>query len=143
MYPLRAWILGLVMLTGAACTPREQPEPAGGGPLLLSVQAAPSADRVRFTLQVTNTAEAPVRLSFASGQSFDFIVSRGGVEVWRWSSENMFTQALRSETLGPGETVTHDAVWIPGSRLPGEYSVVGVLTSSDHPARQEARFRIE
>jgi hypothetical protein len=91
---------------------------------------------------VTNTTEGPLDLTFPTGQSFDFVVSDGGREIWRWSAEQMFTQAIRHEQLGPGETQRHEATWEPPPGVEGELLVRGVLTASDHAVEQSARFRI-
>jgi Intracellular proteinase inhibitor len=138
--------LAYVAIVLVGCSPAEVGTPGGAPgapPLLPSVQARAFAqDSVTFTLQVTNTSSQPVELNFNSGQSFDFIVSRGQQQVWRWSDEQMFTQALRLERLGPGETLTHSATWRPGPAR-GDFNVVGRLTSRDHPAEQAATFRVE
>jgi len=57
-------------------------------------------------LMVTNTGNNTERIDLRSGQRYDFIVSRDGREVWRWSADKMFTQALTTITLGPDETIT-------------------------------------
>ena len=129
----------------AACAPAEPGEaaaPAGSG-LLASVQARALGDSVQFTLQVTNTTTSPLELAYSSGQSFDFAVSRAGEEVWRWSREMMFTQALRTETLAAGATETHTATWTPPVGAGGEYTVTGELTARNVRASQSASFRLE
>lgn len=132
-----------VVLLLAACS---FGAPIGGGgevqDLLPSVQASAVDGRVEFTLQVTNTTDRPIELRFNSGQSYDFRVLDGGEEIWRWSSDQMFTQALRSEELTPGGTLTYHAEWEPGEARSGELTVVGTLTSSSHPVEQSARFRL-
>ncbi|HEX8903853.1 MAG TPA: BsuPI-related putative proteinase inhibitor, partial [Longimicrobiaceae bacterium] len=90
-----------------AAAPAPSPAPGDGaagetsGPLASSLQIQATADGVAFSLAVTNSTQRPVTLEFRSGQTYDFGVSDGGREVWRWSADRMFTQALRSETLGP------------------------------------------
>jgi len=141
------WLaLAAVALVGCTThepTPGEPTHSAAGGALLASVKATPFPDSVHFVLQVTNTSAAPVTLNFSSGQLFDFMVSRDGREVWRWSAERMFTQALRSERLDAGDTRTYTAAWRPSPRTPGEYVVAGVLMATNQRVRQETRFRIE
>jgi hypothetical protein len=141
--------VGIAMLWGCAPPePAANPEgPATGAaqasPLLASVKATTfAADSAVFSLQVTNTAAAPLELSFSSGQSFDFVVLRGTQEVWRWSGDQMFTQAMRSETLGPGETRTYTATWAPTPRTSGEYTVRGRLTARNVRAEQATQFRL-
>lgn len=128
------------------CSPAEVGNPGAtpSSPVLLSSLQARTfgTDSVTFTLQVTNTSSQPLELSYNSGQEFDFIVSRGQQEVWRWSSDRMFTQALRSETLASGETRTYAETWVPGSAR-GDFIVVGRLAARNHSAEQASSFRIE
>lgn len=136
-------IWAVVLLALAACTTHEAAGVAdGNAPLLASVKATPTADSVRFVFQVTNTGTSPLALRYSSGQSFDFVVSRDGREVWRWSADRMFTQALRDATLAGGETLQFEAAWRPEPGLPaGEYTVTGELTAQPG-ARQRATFRL-
>ena len=135
-------IAALALLAGCA-----QPEPAaapgGGSPLLASVHATTfGSDSAVFSLQLTNTAATPLRLEFSSGQQFDFVVLRGAQEVWRWSGDRMFTQALQSEALAPGETRTYTATWAPLPGSAGEYTVRARLTARNAPIEQTTSFRL-
>ncbi|HEX6746583.1 MAG TPA: BsuPI-related putative proteinase inhibitor [Longimicrobium sp.] len=141
----------LVLLTACPASPREAQAPApdgggsgaGAGPLVSSLQIQPGADAVVFTLAVTNATRAPVTLEFTSGQSYDFVVGDGGREVWRWSAERMFTQALRSETLAAGETRTWREAWRPDQSLRGrELTATARLVSSSHPLARTQSFRL-
>lgn len=142
---MRCWWVGVVALGLAAilagCAPRQQMT-ATGGPLLPSLQAYTSGDEVSFVLQVTNVTEAPLALNFRSGQSYDFEVRDGERVVWRWSDDQMFTQALRRETLPPGESLRYTATWRPPATLRGEFDVAGRLTASDHPLQQAGRITL-
>ncbi|MFL5538719.1 MAG: BsuPI-related putative proteinase inhibitor [Longimicrobiaceae bacterium] len=138
----------------AACTPPPASAPAsaagseGGGaaagdPLATTLSVEPTADSVRFLLQVTNATQGPLTLEFRSGQSFDFSVSDGGRTLWSWSADMMFTQALRSETLAAGETRSFDAAWRPPAELRGRtLTATGRLTSSNHPVMRTQAFRL-
>lgn len=130
-----------VLLVCLACAPKGAPAPAAE-PLLASVQANTTGDSVHFVLQVTNTSTAPVELNFSSAQRFDFSVERDGRNVWTWSADRMFAQALGTETLAAGETRRYEATWRPGPGTSGEYVVTGTLTSSDHGVEQSTRFRL-
>jgi len=138
----------------AACVPAQPAAPAspagseGGGasagePLVTTLSVEPTADSVRFLLQVTNATQAPLTLEFRSGQSYDFVVSDGGQTVWSWASDMMFTQALRSVTLASGETKSYAETWRPAASLRGKtLSVTARLTSSSHPAARTQAFRL-
>jgi hypothetical protein len=134
-------LAALTLLT--ACAAREPAAAPEGSPLLASVKAATfGADSAVFSLQVTNTAAAPLPLDFRSGQEFDFVVLRGTQEVWRWSGDRMFTQALRTDTLAPGETRTYSATWAPVTGSTGEYTVRAVLAARNVQVEQTTSFRL-
>jgi hypothetical protein len=133
-------VLALWLAGCAAGAPA--PTPSAAPPLLATVQVGTFPDSVHFVLQVTNTTDRPIELAFGSGQSFDFAVRRGDRELWRWSADRMFTQALRSETLAPGDTKRYDAGWIPGAGASGEYTVTGTLTDREYRVAQSATFRL-
>ncbi|HEU4556466.1 MAG TPA: BsuPI-related putative proteinase inhibitor [Longimicrobium sp.] len=138
-------------LFAAACRPpaaAPAPSPAGdaagsGGPLVVTLQTDAAADSVRFTLQVTNSSQQPVALQFSSGQSYDFSVADGGTVVWHWGGDMMFTQALRTETLAPGQTRSWSESWRPAASLKGRVLVAtGRLTSTSHPVERTQTFRL-
>ncbi|MGH7458038.1 MAG: BsuPI-related putative proteinase inhibitor [Longimicrobiaceae bacterium] len=128
-------------LAFAGCGPVNHTPAPAGGPLVGSLQVTPLENRVDLTLLITNVSEQPVELTFRSGQSFDFEVSRGGREVWRWSAERVFTQAIRQETVAAGETLRYRASWRPPAGAAGEYRVTGRL-SADYPLEQSSTFRL-
>lgn len=147
--------VAIVLLAAVgACTPRERaPEPPtteaprmsdspNASPLVSSLQVESDADSLHFLLQVTNASAAPVQLTFRSGQSFDFVVLQDGRELWRWSADRMFTQAIRNVTLAPGETRTYDASWSPPSGTSGDLIVQGVLTAQEHRVEQQTEIRL-
>ena len=92
-------------------------------------------DRVPLTLTVTNTTEKPKTLRFNTGQRYDFVITRAGREVWRWSSGKAFIQTLGSITLQPKETLRYHETWsqvddkqfhVPA----GEYDIKGILMTT-------------
>lgn len=136
------WLTALTGLMGCA-TVEDGSERMDLADLLPSVQAAAQGDSVEFLLQVTNTTGSAVDVVYPTGQSFDFVVSdSGGREVWRWSADRMFTQAVRAEELAPGETITHSAVWWAADQPRGEYSVLGTLTVADRAVQQRTEFTL-
>jgi hypothetical protein len=148
-----ALALAAMALIAAACRPPAAAAPAphssagdaagGGGPLVTTLQTDASPDSVRFTLQVTNTSQAPVTLRFASGQSYDFVVTDGTARVWHWGGDMMFTQALRAETLAPGETRGWSETWRPAASLRGHtLTATARLVSTSHPVERTQTFRL-
>ncbi|HEX7242136.1 MAG TPA: BsuPI-related putative proteinase inhibitor [Longimicrobiaceae bacterium] len=127
----------------AACAPNgSMPASAPNGSLVSSLQVETTPGSVRLALQVTNAGSAPVPLEFASGQTHDFVVLQGDRELWRWSADRMFTQALRTETLGAGETRTFDATWTPPAGTRGDLVARGFLTARGERAERQTVFRL-
>lgn len=148
MPPLRAVLMLAALAAAAACTPAAPRDDtpssasAGSGPLASSLSVQPAGDSVRLALQVTNTTSAAVEVEFRSGQTHDFVVRRGGEELWRWSADMGFTQALQTVTLAPGETRTFAETWRPAPGTSGTLTAVGRLTSSSHPVERTTEFRL-
>jgi intracellular proteinase inhibitor BsuPI/copper amine oxidase-like protein len=124
-------------------------QPAGGVQLRLTSDrpAYPASAPVVLTLTVTNAGRAPVTLQFSSGQKYDFEVRRAGQVVWRWAAERMFTQALTSMTLAPGERKTFTETWKQvgndGQAVPaGSYEVVATLTTMEKPQPRSAALTL-
>jgi hypothetical protein len=138
-------LVGLAAVAACAAQRTTSPDAAGqaGAPLVSSLQVEQYDDSVALTLQVTNASAAPVALTFPTGQSYDFLVEHAGREVWRWSGDQIFTQAIRIETLAPGQTERFQATWHPA---PGEstkdFTAVGFLTAQEYRGEQRARFRL-
>lgn len=135
----------------AACTPSPASAPlpspgddaAGAGALVTTLQTSATPDSVRFTLQVTNGSSAPVTLQFSSGQTYDFAVADGGATVWSWAADRSFMQALRSETLAPGETRSWSETWRPAASLRGHtLTATARLASTSHPVERTQTFRL-
>jgi hypothetical protein len=112
--------------------------PAPGSGLLLGL----TADRktyavgapVRLTMSISNPARPTITLQFSSGQHYDFEVRRGRETVWRWSAGRMFTQALTTLTVGPGERRVYSETWNQrdnnGQPVPaGTYTAIATLTT--------------
>ena len=148
---MRFAFAALALLAACVPQPAAPASPAGsegggattGEPLVTTLSVEPTADSVRFLLQVTNATQAPLTLQFRSGQSYDFVVADGGRTVWSWAGDMMFTQALRSETLASGETRSYTETWRPAASLRGKtLSVTARLTSSNHPVARTQAFRL-
>src|SRR3954470_1854789 len=94
---------------------------------------------VRFNLRVVNTTAKSVEVNFASGQAYDFVVVDSvGREVWRWSSDRIFTQSVRNKLLSKGDAITASEKWSPAK--PGKFTAIAQLTSSNYPVQQKLAF---
>ncbi|MDV7349265.1 BsuPI-related putative proteinase inhibitor [Halorubrum distributum] len=109
-------------------------------------------DGVRLSLRIENAGSEPVTLDFRTGQRAEFTAypadegaegaaADGDDPVWRYGAGRMFTQALGSEAIGPGEAVGYEATWRdPPS---GTYRVVGEATATDRDVRAETVVAVE
>lgn len=104
----------------------------------LHVSASP--ETVEFAFTVENVTTESVELEFRSGLVADFVVLGDDEEVWRFSDGMMFTQALQSETLAPGEAFTYPATW--DDPVPGEYEAVATLQTRNTPVEARASFSV-
>lgn len=110
--------------------------------LATSVEVEVGANTVRMVLHVTNPSNQPVVLEFSSGQRYDFAVRMvGGAEVWRWSADQMFTQALGTQTIGPGATVDFTETWNHGGRT-GSFEALASLKATNFAIEERAAFSI-
>lgn len=97
---------------------------------------------VDLAFHLTNGQGRSVELNFPSGQTHDFaVVDTLGREIWRWSRERVFTQAMQNHVLGRDETLSYTTQWEPG-QLKGDYIAVVTLLSANHPVEQRVRFSI-
>lgn len=120
--------------------PKDAPEP-----LVLTLQIAENpvarGKIVNFTMTLRNTTQETQTLRFNSGQSFDITATPADVNgekkevVWRWSHDKMFTRALRSEIMAPGQAKTWTATWnqtdnkdVPLPR--GKYTIQAWITAN-------------
>lgn len=76
---------------------------------------------VRFAVTVENAGSEPVELTFSDGQTVEVVVGEESEPVWQYSAGRMFTQALRTEPLSPGEQLVESVTWSDSE--PGEYTV--------------------
>lgn len=105
-------------------------------PLSGHLDVAVGAAGVAFAFAATNPDADPVGVTFPSGQVADIAVYGNEREVWRWSDERMFTQAVRTETVESGGSLTRRAVW----GEPGEYVAEASLEAADATLVVRAEF---
>jgi hypothetical protein len=98
------------------------------------------ADKLRFSLHVTNNTTKMVELQFPDGQTHDFVVvDFAGKEVWKWSQGRMFTSAMRSTTLkGKAETVYEESWDAKGQH--GSFTAIARLRSNNFPVETSVQF---
>ena len=112
---------------------------SGSTPLATSFDVALEGEDVRFSYRVVNASAKTVEVNFASGQAYDFVVVDSvGREVWRWSSDRIFTQSVRNKLLGKGEAITASEKWSPSKT--GKWTAIAQLTSSNFPMQEKVAF---
>jgi len=99
----------------------------------LSQRVFAPGEPVEVTVVARNVASTPLGLVFSSGQRVDLIIRRPrGDEVWRWSHDKAFTQAIQTLVLRPQETSMLRVAWdqrdLQGRRVdPGPYEAIVVF----------------
>lgn len=69
-------------------------------------------ENIEFLLTVTNNSSDPLTLNFLDGQQYDFYINSSiDTEVWRWSADKAFTQALTELVIQAGESIEISQVW--------------------------------
>lgn len=123
-------------------TTKKLPKPSiRAGEIEVQAQADRKTYQVGETVEISivaqNQDERAKEVTYNSGQSFDVTITPLGESSprWTWSHGRMFTMALRSKTLAPGERVTFSAQWDQkdneGNPVPpGKYTIETVLTAN-------------
>ena len=62
-------------------------------------------DSLLATYTVENVSGATLRFFYNDGQQYDFALSGGGREIWRWSAGMAFTEAEWEDSLAAGASV--------------------------------------
>jgi hypothetical protein len=88
-------------------------------------------DSIGVIIAVGNPTNRPRRLSFASSQRYEFVLTdSNGYEVHRWSDDRAFLQALEELSLDPGA----EEAWLetlPVPERPGSYLLHGMIPARD------------
>jgi hypothetical protein len=89
--------------SGCASEGRMSGDSRNVGGVTMTFKAEPARVKagqvVRLALGLLNNSGREADLRYPSGQHYDFWVTRGGREVWRWSSGRAFTMAIVPEKL--------------------------------------------
>jgi hypothetical protein len=92
-------------------------------------------DSIEVLIAVRNATNRPRRLSFATSQRYDLILTdSGGEEVHRWSADRAFMQALGDLALEPGA----EEAWtesLPAPDRPGPYTLQGTVPTLEGALR--------
>lgn len=106
----------------------------------MALHCSVDADRtdagIVVTLTVENTDEQAVDLTFHDGQTIDATASVDGEQRWRYGEGRMFTQAIRTVTLDPGEQRRESVTW--PDPVPGTYEVTAWLCAEGVECRDSS-----
>lgn len=103
----------------------------------------PESGKCELALRVYNPLDRGARLSFATGQKYDYIIKNAeGEEIWQWSSGKAFIQSLQQMYIQPHTEITFSEVWQYIDRAgnpvkPGTYLARGILTTTPDPVKTE------
>jgi hypothetical protein len=107
-----------------------------------SMDVSVNGEDVHFVMHVMNHTARKVEVTFPSGQTHDIaVVDAAGSEVWRWSSGQMFTQALRNQPLDPQASLSYSMHW-HRPRAHGPLTAIATLTSTNYPLESRAVFAL-
>jgi hypothetical protein len=103
--------------------------------------ATPSKARpgqpVRLTIRLLNNAALEQQLVYNTGQRYDFWVTSGGREVWRWSAGQMFTQEVTKQKLQGQTGVSYSESWTAGAI--GTYLAHGEIHANGYKGDMKAQ----
>jgi len=118
------------------------PQNSSATPALATTLDVSVSSGVTLALHVTNKSDSKVELRFPNGQTHEFLIlDASGREVWRWSVDRMFTQALQTRLLDSDETLTVEGRWDPGA-VSGKFTAVAKLTSTTHKVEKRVEFTL-
>ena len=88
---------------------------------------------VTWVLDLENRSSQGLTLKFSSGKEGDVALGQGGREVYRWSTNKLFSQALREVPLPAGARKTFKleerALGVPA----GDYELVAEVAAAPSP----------
>jgi Intracellular proteinase inhibitor len=107
-----------------------------------SMDVSVNGEDVHFVMHVMNHTARKLEVTFPSGQTHDIaVMDAAGSEVWRWSSGQMFTQALRNQPLDPQASLSYSMHW-RRPRAHGALTAIATLTSTNYPLESRAVFAL-
>jgi len=89
-------------------------------------------ETINMTLSIKNDSTSEKTLNFSSGYQYDFVIKdEKQTEIWRWSTDRSFTQALTSILIGPSDIQTVTYTWnqVIGTRIVSTETVDDVTTN--------------
>lgn len=116
----------------------EQEETKELADLETSLTVTEKEDDIVFDITLENKVTKDIEVTFPSGQQFEIVVTADdGEEVYRYSMEKLFTQAIQHQEVKAGQQLTWREVWdskVNGEQIPtGTYQAevkINILTET-------------
>jgi hypothetical protein len=96
---------------------------------------------VRFAFRLVNNAGREEKLTFPTGQRYDFWATMGSREAWRWSDGRVFVQVVTREQIAPQSAISFAESWVPERE--GNYVVHGELKAQGYGRALTGRVTVE
>ncbi len=115
------------------------------GAVTVTFKIAPArvkvGQHVRFSFRLVNNAGREEKLTFPSGQRYDFWATAGAREAWRWSVDQVFVQAIMHEAIPAQSSISFAESWPPERQ--GRYIVHGELKAKGYGRELTGRLVVE
>ncbi|NLZ51679.1 MAG: LysM peptidoglycan-binding domain-containing protein [Thermoanaerobacteraceae bacterium] len=86
-------------------------------------------EQIIIRFRKKNILRVPLTLTYRTSQKVDFRVTRDDRLIWQWSQGRVFTQAITTDRLQPGEEIVYREVWNQRAdgiiTRPGVYRITG------------------
>ncbi|WLR51540.1 BsuPI-related putative proteinase inhibitor [Bacillus tianshenii] len=136
-----AVILTGILLAGCGQTAEDENPPAEDKPqdeaqaaeetlesLGASADIHQSGKAVMFDMELANNGSEDAELTYTSGQQYEIVVTNEeNEEVYRYSKDQAFTEAIEEKTLQAGESMTWHEEWTPQDAKSGTYEATITL----------------
>ena len=106
----------------------------------VSPARAKAGQTVRLTIRLVNNSGRPTALSFPTSQRYDFWITQGEREVWRWSADRVFTQDVTREDLGGQTGMSFAESWRAAET--GDLVAHARLTAQSYEGEMKGAFRV-
>ncbi len=139
-------VLAVLALTTACAEPTV---PISGdvrnvGAVTVTMRVRPAevrvGDAVHLTLRLVNNSGRAETLRFSSGQRYDFWITRDRREVWRWSDDRFFAQAVEIDELEGQSGTTFEESWRADAT--GTFEVHGAVLAEGYEERMSGELEV-
>ena len=96
---------------------------------------------VRLNIRLLNNGGTPASLTFPTSQRYDFWVTSGSREIWRWSTGQMFTQEVTKQVLDGQTGAAFSESWTATEG--GTITVHARLTAEGYDGEMKATVLVQ